>query len=277
MKRLVAFATLADVRHREIARPSATPTPTGRRTTSRSGRFAILLWIQLSRVRTSWRPYLIVSSAMPLGIAVLMRAVMDETQVEEYGKQIVAGSAVLAIAMTAIVMLAQRMAALKESRAIDYYSTLPVARGAVVGAVLLSFAVFALPGTLIVLAVGAAMFDLSLAALWVAVPVWALASFALAGMGVAIGFGAPDEQLAGMYSNLAMMAVLFLGILPGETIPGWLSPLKAVLPSTYAVNALKPGLSDGALSGVGPDLLILALFGALSFWAVRGPLWPRGE
>lgn len=241
------------------------------------GRFNILVRMQMARVRTAWRPYLIVSSAMPLGIAVLMRAVMEEKQVQEFGVQIVAGSAILAIAMTAIVMLAQRVASLKESGAIDLYSTLPVARGAVIGAVLLSFAIFALPGTIIVVALGALMFDLSLAALWTVIPVWALGSFALAGVGVAIGFGAPDEQLAGMYSNLAMMSVLFLGILPVEKVPGWLGPLRAILPSTYAVNALKPGLEGSSMSGVGFELIVLALFGALSFWAVRGPLWPHSE
>lgn len=240
-------------------------------------RFRVLLSIQMSRLRTSWRPYLIVSSVMPLGIAVLMRAVMEPQQVREFGQQIVAGSVVLAIAMTAIVMLAQRMASLKESRAIDYYSTLPVSRGAVVAAVLLSFAVFSLPGTIIVVVLGAALFDLSLVALWVVVPVWALGSFALAGIGLFIGFGAPDEQLAGMYSNLAMMAVLFLGILPQDKLPGWVSPLRVVLPSTYAVDALKPGLDGVVDASMLGDLAVLALFGAILFWAVRGPLWPDAE
>ncbi|MFP5352605.1 MAG: ABC transporter permease [Actinomycetota bacterium] len=240
-------------------------------------KFKVLLQIQMSRLRTSWRPYLIVSSVMPLGIAVLMRAVMEPEQVREFGRQIVAGSVVLAIAMTAIVMLAQRMASLKESRAIDYYSTLPVSRGAVVAAVLLSFAVFSLPGTIIVVVLGAALFDLSLVALWMVVPVWALGSFALAGIGLFIGFGAPDEQLAGMYSNLAMMAVLFLGILPQDRLPSWISPLRVVLPSTYAVDALKPGLDGRVGASLGADLAVLALFGAILFWAVRGPLWPKAE
>lgn len=247
------------------------------RTTTPAGRFKVLLAIQMTRVRTSWRPYLIVSSAMPLGIAVLMRAVMDDDQVAELGSQVVAGNAVLAIAMTAIVMLAQRMASLKENGVIDFYSTLPVSRAAVVASVLVSFALFALPGLIIVLSLGAVMFDLSLVALWAALPVWVLGSFALAGVGIAIGFGAPDEQLAGMYSNLAMMSILFLGILPAATIPGWLTPVKAVLPSTYAVEVLKPGLAGSVGVGQAWNLLVLAAFGAVSFWAVRGPLWPRSE
>jgi ABC-2 type transport system permease protein len=143
--------------------------------------------------------------------------------------------------------------------------------------VLLSFAVFSLPGTVVVVLVGAELFDLSLAALWAAVPVWALGSFALAGLGVAIGFGAPDEQLAGMYSNLAMMAVLFLGILPADRLPAWLDPVRAVLPSTYAVEALKPGLTGTATGSMVADLIVLAAFGAISFWAVRGPLWPTAD
>ncbi|MDP9224986.1 MAG: ABC transporter permease [Actinomycetota bacterium] len=246
-------------------------------TTSAGGKLAVLIWMQLARLRTSWRPYVIVSSAMPLGIALLMRAVVTPGQVATYGVQIVSGSAVLAIAMTAIVMLAQRMASLKETGTMDYYTALPVARAAVVASVLVSFAVFALPGTVIVVALGAVMFHLSIAALWAAIPVWALGSFALAGIGILIGFAAPDEQLAGMYSNLAMMTVLFLGILPAATIPGWLEPVKAVIPSTYAVQALKPGLQGHFSPAELWDLLILAGFGALSFWAVRGPLWPRSE
>jgi ABC-2 type transport system permease protein len=245
--------------------------------TGRGGKFGVLLRIQAARLRTSWRPYLIVSSVMPLGIAVLLRAVMDPDQVREFGAQIVAGSAVLAIAMTAVVMLAQRMSWLKETGALDYYTTLPVSRTSVVGAILLSFAIFSLPGTIVVVGLGAVLFDLSPAALWSAVPVWALGSFALAGLGVAIGWAAPDEQLAGMYSNLAMMAVLFLGILPADRLPGWLAPLRVILPSTYAVAALKPGLNGHVSTSTLPELLILVGFGAISFWAVRGPLWPRDE
>lgn len=244
---------------------------------NRGSKLLVLFRMQMTRVRTAWRPYLIVSSAMPLGIALLMRAVMEPGQVERYGEQIVAGSAVLAIAMTAIVMLAQRTAALKESGAIDLYSTLPVSRAAVVAAVLASFAVFALPGTIIVTGLGALLYDLSLAGVWAALPVWMLGSFALAGVGVAIGFGARDEQLAGMYSNLAMMAVLFLGILPSGTLPGWLRPLRTILPSTYAVEALKPGLEGNPGASQIVNLMVLALFGALSFWLVQGPLWPRSE
>lgn len=244
---------------------------------SRSTKFEVLMRMQMARLRTSWRPYLIVSSAMPLGIAVLMRAVMEPDQVAEFGQQIVAGSAVLAIAMTAVVMLAQRVSALKENGGLDYYATLPVSRPALIASILLSFAVFALPGTIIVLTLGSALFNLSLAALWAAIPVWVLGSLALAGLGVAIGFSAPDEQLAGMYSNLLMMSVLFLGILPSDRLPGWLGPIRAVLPSTYAVNALRPGLEGNMSAAQGWDLLVLAAFGALSFWAVAGPLWPKSE
>lgn len=244
---------------------------------TRLTRARVLLSMQLARLRTAWRPYLIVSSAMPLGIALLMRAIMNREQIATFGEQIVAGCAVLAIAMTAIVMLAQRVAALKETGGLDFYATLPVSRAALILSVLVSFAVFALPGMLIVLAGGAALFDLSMAALWSALPVWLAGSIALAGIGVALGFVAPDEQLAGMYSNLAMMGVLFLGILPPDKLPDLLDPVRAVLPSTYAVDALKPGLSGTIAASQVWDITVLLAFGALSFWAIAGPLWPRSE
>ncbi len=247
------------------------------RPTGAWGRFGILYLIQMARLRSAWRPYLIVSSAMPLGIAVLLRAVMQPGQIERYGTRIVAGSAVLAIAMTAIVMLAQRMTTLKETRALELFATLPVARGAVVASVLVSFSVFALPGTVIVVTLGALLFGLSLQALWVVVPVWALGSFALSGLGAAIGFAARDDQLAGMYSNIVMMAVLFLGILPPPALPNWIAPLRAILPSTYAIDVLEPGLRGALGTGALWDLLILVGYGLVSYLLVSGPLWPEGD
>jgi hypothetical protein len=71
--------------------------------------------------------------------------------------------------------------------------------------------------------------------------------------------------------------VLFLGIIPTSRMPSWLGPVRSVLPSTYAVDALKPGLAGTFTAGQVWDLLVLALFGLLFFWAVRGPLWPRPE
>jgi ABC-2 type transport system permease protein len=202
---------------------------------------------------------------------------MSRAQSDIYGRQIVAGSVVLAIAMTGLVMLAQRIAALKENGALDYYGTLPVGRASVIAAILCSFAVFSLPGTVIVLVFGSILFNLSLTAVWAAAPVWFFGSFALAGIGVALGFAAPDEQLAGMYSNLAMMAVLFLGIIPAAKIPGWFGAVRAILPSTYAVDALKPGFAGTFSGGQVWDLIVLACFGVASFWLVSGPLWPSAD
>lgn len=214
---------------------------------------------------------------MPLGIAVLLRAVMSPSEVNEHGEQIVAGSAVLAIAMTAVVMLAQRVAALKESGAFDYFSTLPVPRAMVVASILASFAFFALPGTILVVWLGSLMFSLSVTALWAVLPVWLFGSLALAGIGVGVGFAAPDEQLAGMFSNLVMMAVLFLGILPPEQIPGWLDPLRLVLPSTYAIDALRPGSEGEVAARLLVNLSVLGGFAAVSFAAISGPLWPQHD
>lgn len=239
--------------------------------------FPVLLRMQMARIRTSWRPYLIVSSVMPLGIAVLLRAVMSDSQVAEHGEQIVAGSAVLAITMTAVVMLAQRVSTLKENGAFDYFGTLPVGRAAVIASILVSFAAFSLPGAVLVVWLGGVMFSLSAGALLSIVPVWLVGSFALAGLGVGLGLAAPDEQLAGMFSNLVMMAILFLGILPAEQIPSWLAPLRFALPSTYAIDALRPGLGGTAMFSLAADFLVLGGFAAVSFAAISGPLWPQPD
>lgn len=206
------------------------------------GRQALLLLLMsLAPVRQAWRPYLMVSSTMPLGIMLLPWLVGVPLAMAER-LQIVAGSAVLAVAMTSVSLLAQRLAALRAAQAFHYYATLPVARVALLASVFLAFFAFALPGLALILLLGGAVYDLPIGGTWL-LPLLALhlaaTGLALAGLGAVIGLTARTEQVAAMLGNVAMMAVLFLGIIPPERMPEALRVALWVLPSTYAIEALK--------------------------------------
>jgi ABC-2 type transport system permease protein len=234
--------------------------------------FGVLLRMQLARVRLAWRRYFIVSSAMPLGITILLRVRGPAPQ--DQALQFVAGDVVLAVALSALTFLAQRVAWMKANHTFDYYNTLPGAGALLLLAIFLSYFVFAVPGMVAIAAVGALIYGLplgiSVALLWT-LPTLLLGGIALAGLGALIGLAGRDEQLAGTYGNLAMMAVLFLGIVPAADFPGALRVVLAVLPSTYMIDSLKLALRGAVQPGeLTVDLFAAGLFaGLMMLWSAR--------
>lgn len=248
-------------------------------TISLRGQFWVLLRMQLARVRLAWRRYLIVSSAMPLGITILLR--VRGPAVHSQALQFVAGDVVLAVALSALTFLAQRVAWMKANRAFDYYNTLPISAPLLLLAVFTSYFAFALPGMIAIAVVGGLIFGLplmpSVDLLWV-LPTLLLGGIALAGLGALIGLGGRDEQLAGTYANLAMMAVLFLGIVPAGDFPAPVQLLLGLLPSTYMVDSLKLGLVGTVHPGASTvDLLACALFATIAMAASERVLRTRSE
>ena len=231
--------------------------------------FSILLRMQLVRFRTAWRRYIIISSAMPLGIIVLLRVRGPAPAAQAV--QFVAGGIVLATALSALTFLAQRMAWMKANRIFDYYNTLPTSTVLLVLAVLVSFFVFALPGVLAITIIGCLIFGvplvLSVDILWAAATL-VVGGIALAGIGTLIGLLARDEHLAGTYANLAMMAVLFLAIVPSSDFPRLMRPALFLVPSSYMVDSFKLTLTGT----VRPVELTLDLLGTACF-AFLTMLW----
>jgi ABC-2 type transport system permease protein len=228
--------------------------------------FTVLLRMQLARVRLAWRRYFIVSSAMPLGIAILLRIRGPAPQAQSL--QFVAGDIVLAVALSALTFLAQRVAWMKANRVFDYYNTLPTSPIVLLLAIFVSYFVFAIPGMLAIAIVGALIFQLPLTAsfdLALALPTLLVGGIALAGLGTLIGLAGRDEQLAATYGNLAMMAVLFLSIVPEGDFPGAARLLLAFLPSTYMVDSLRFSLIGSLqLGALVVDLLACILFACVA-------------
>jgi ABC-2 type transport system permease protein len=241
--------------------------------------FWVLLRMQLARVRLAWRRYLIVSSAMPLGITILLRVRGPAPQSQ--GLQFVAGDVVLAVALSALTFLAQRVAWMKANRAFDYYNTLPASTVLLLLALFVSYFAFAIPGMIAIAVVGGLIYGLPLTPsvdiLWV-LPTLLCGGIALAGLGALIGLAGRDEQLAGTYANLAMMAVLFLGIVPEGDFPQAVRVVLGVLPSTYMVDSLKLGLVGSIqLGALTVDLLACALFAAIAMVGSARVLQVRSE
>jgi ABC-2 type transport system permease protein len=238
--------------------------------------FAAVYRGQLARGKVARMPLMFVATLQSVGILLLLRGVVDIKDVA-VASQAVAGCTVLVVAFVALNLLAQRFGALRAAGALDYYLTLPVPGTAVVLGTAASYATFAIPGVVVTAVVGALLFGLPLAGLWVLAPAALLAGASLAGIGAAVGLLAPRPELATIAGQLGMSIVLFLGIIPPKHLPGvgWL--VRDLLPSSYAVDALTETFLPSVRWGVvALDLGVCALVAVATLAAAAGALRRAG-
>ena len=233
---------MTDVRERVATAPGSASAP------SLLTAVAAVYAGQLSRVRAARGPLLFVATLQSLGIVVLLRGVVRHDG-RSTAAAIVAGSTVLVAAFVGLNLLAQRFGALRARGALDYYAALPISGAAVVLGTTASYATFAVPGALLTAVVGAAIYGLSFSYLWLAVPVVIVAGAALGAVGAAIGLLLPRPELATVAGQLAMTAVLFLGVIPPGHMPAAVRGIRDALPSTYAVDALAAALRGHPSAG----------------------------
>jgi ABC-2 type transport system permease protein len=214
---------------------------------------------QLSRARAARGPLLFVATLQSVGILVLLRGVVDEGSLAT-ARQVVSGSTVLVVAFIALNLLAQRFGMLRATNALDFYVALPVPAAAVVLGTAAAYATFTVPGALVTAVTGCLLYGLPVSHLWVLVLVLPLSGAALAGLGALLGLLPSRPELATMAGQLGMTLVLFLGIIPADRLPALLRAVRAVVPSTYGVDALaealKPHPSSATLVA---DLVVCAV------------------
>jgi ABC-2 type transport system permease protein len=191
---------------------------------------------------------------------VLLRGVV-KTHDESTSSAVVAGATVLVVAFVAVNLLAQRFGALKAAAALDYYAALPVPPGAVVLGTAASYATFTVPGAVLTGVLGTAVYGLSFGQLWLILPAVVAAGVALSGLGAALGLAFDRPELATVAGQLAMTAVLFLGVIPPDHMPELLRWVRQAVPSSYAVDALAR-----ALRGDATVWAVLWRFGASVLW-----------
>ncbi len=219
---------------------------------------------QVSRARAARGPLLFVATLQSVGILLLLRGVVDEGS-RSTSRQVVAGATVLVVAFVALNLLAQRFGMLKGSGGLDHYAALPVSSAAVVLATAASYATFTVPGAVVTAITGSLLYGLPLGHLWILLLVLPLAGASLAALGALLGLLAPRPELATVAGQLGMSAILFLGIIPDARLPLVLRVVRAVVPSTYATDAL----ADSYARHPDPvlllrDLLVCAVVAVLS-------------
>jgi len=229
---------------------------------------------QLARARVARAPLLFVATLQSIGILLLLRGVAHHTDRTTAGA-VVAGASVLVVAFVALNLLAQRFGELRAARALDYYAALPIPLAAVVLGAAASYATFTLPGAVLTAVVGAALYSLPLAHVWVVVPVVVCAGVALAGCGAVLGLAMPRPELATVAGQLGMTAVLFLGVIPPGHLPGAARTARDVVPSMLAVDAFAGTLRGSVDPGAVAWRLAVTLVIGIVALAVAGQLLRR--
>jgi ABC-2 type transport system permease protein len=235
--------------------------------------FAAIFKGQLARAKTAAIPIFLAATLQSVGLVVLLKGLVD-TSSHVTQQSVVAGSSVTVVSFVALNLLAQRFGALKASGALDYFGALPINPAAVVTATAAAWASFTVPGSILVAVGGAAFYRLPLSHVWVIGPVVVAAGISLAGLGALLGLIASRPELATIAGQLGMSLVMFLGIVPAHRLPGVIQAVRAVVPSTYAVDAFAESFKHSpSWTTIGGDLGICvgvcALALAASTWAFR--------
>lgn len=139
-------------------------------------------------------------------------------------------------------------------------------------------------GTVAYAVVGIGLFGVSVdvSSLPAVLAILMLAVFSLTGLGL---MGASTFSLLGAKSwgqnpidwLMGFGVALLSGVyFPASALPGWLAEFADWLPQTHAIEAARLALSGQGLSGLGDDLLYLAIFGVvtlpLGVWAFAAGL-----
>ena len=268
---------------RPHAAPRVTPSPARDRAAAapalgrRAGPFAATAAVyagQVARARVARVPLLLVAALQSVGLLVLLRGVVDAGS-DLTKEQVVAGSTILVVAFVCLNLLAQRIGTLRASGGLDHYAALDVPGPAVVLGTAAAYATFTVPGAVVTSVVGAGVYQLPYSRLWVLVAVLPLSGAALAGLGALLGLLAPRPEIATVAGQLGMTLVLFVGLIPAHRLPLLVRDARAILPSTYAVDAFAATFRRSVPWGsVATHLLVCVAVAAVSL-ALAGAVFRR--
>jgi ABC-2 type transport system permease protein len=239
--------------------------------------FLDLYLIQLASYRWAWHWQAIGGLIAPLAFMFMMTSLLDD-DLAVVGAHILAGNLVLSVILTTMGNTASRFALLKETEGLDYYAVLPIHRSMLVGAVLLAFVTLALPGMLGTLVFGRFLFGIPLSPHPLALVVVILAALSLAVVGTIIGILAPNPETSNLWSNLVLFGLMFLSpvLIPIERLPTIIQVTSRLLPSSYAVEALKRLLVGTLDQTVALNVVALVGFSVVALYLVSSRLdWRR--
>jgi ABC-2 type transport system permease protein len=207
--------------------------------------FTILCYMQFLSLRWFWRSALLGGFCVPMFTLLFWKFVVGGYGVgQAEAVHFLAGNTVVSLLFGTMGMVGSRFAFLQDTGALDYFATLLVRRTALILAVVVAFLCMSLPGLLLALFVGTT---------WLAVPVQphpllalalVLGAFSLAILGAVVGVYSRTPQQENMVRYLLTLGLSVLSpvLVPIERLPRVLQWTGYLVPTTYAVQAVRRAL-----------------------------------
>lgn len=139
----------------------------------------------------------------------------------------------------------------------------PIRRSEVITGYLAGFGLFAVIQTLIVVEYSINILDITIkGSIWNVLLINLLMAFTALSLGILLStFATSEFQMIQFIPVVIIPQIFFSGIIPVESMAGWLQVIAKILPIYYGADALKGIMYKGlGLSGIGRDVLALVLF-----------------
>ena len=228
-----------------------------------------LALIELTNWRWAWRPMLLTGVITPV-LSTMALGVFARDSGSEALAYVLTGNIVLSLMFENQDKIAGHFAFMRLNGILNYFSTLPVQKHALILAVVLSFLLLSLPSLVVTVVLGSLLLGIPVAlspAILLVVPVCATS---MAGVGALIGTSVHLPQNAGPVSLLITFLMLGLGpvVIPPDRLPGVVLFLGRFSPATYAASAMRQVLLGPLTEQIVLDLGALVGFTLVTFWLV---------
>jgi len=174
------------------------------------------------------------------------------------------GIMVLAVTMITVILTIISFVRERNNGTLARLFSSPMTAGELVGGYALAFGVIATLQSIELLALGVLLFHIQIVgSVLLALLLIVLLALGIEGLGILLSTLARNEFQAIQFIPLVMIPALILsGIFwPVESMPSFFKPLSALLPTTYAVNALRSVMVRGwDASEIWREILILVVF-----------------
>lgn len=184
------------------------------------------------------------------GIVVGFGFLFEEISVQQ-ATFLAVGGAVMPLMMLGLVMVPQQVAEHRLMGTYAFLFSLPVPRMAMYFAGLTVNSIVALPPAAAALLVAAWRYDLALDVSALAIPGALLVVAVGSAVGYAVGHAVPHPRIVNLISQLMVFVVTIFSPInfPTERFPGWLQALHHVLPMEHAAIVMRSTLADGLVAG----------------------------
>jgi ABC-2 type transport system permease protein len=235
--------------------------------------FKFLLLEQMLQIRVTWYWHVLFGLVLPVALVFGFGRIGSGTQDRASLLYVISGAAIFAVANDGLYKMATRIAIMRKEGIMLYYASLPISRFALMSALLVSRLVITLPGMLVPIVFGMAIYNVQFEfSPWIVV-LLPLTALVLSALGMALGVLIENLEMIQMVTNM-LVFLLVMGapvFIPMSALPVPLQVIGLLLPPTYAAAALRMALSGNINGEFFLYMAILAAmlpvsFGLLNRW-----------